>query len=104
MAAVAVPQWPYERACGLELLVYLLAVAIILVTGLWAATASWRGRLAPAHVVALGTMLWALALAAHEILPRAGYVVSSASWQCAPFHSRPHPAPGPLPSVPRPPV
>jgi hypothetical protein len=44
---------------------------------------SWRARLAPAHVIALSTILWGLALAAHEILPRTGYIASPARWWCA---------------------
>jgi hypothetical protein len=103
VAAVAVPQWPYERACGAELLVYLLAVGTVLVTGFWGAMASWKGRLASAHVVALVTILWSLVLAAHEILPRSG--VSSAGWQCAPFPPAPRPVgPAPLNPAPRPAV
>lgn len=86
VVAVALPQWPYARACGMELLVYLLAVATVLVGGLWGAMASWRGRLASAHIIALGSILWGLALGAHEVLPRAGYIPSSASWRCLPSH------------------
>jgi hypothetical protein len=105
VAALAVPQWPYERACGVELLAYLLAVATVFVTGCWGATASWRGRVAAAHVLALTTMLWSLALGAFEILPRASYGVASAGWQCVPFHGAPRPVgPAPLESAPRPPV
>jgi hypothetical protein len=89
--AFAVPQWPYERACGVELLVYLLAVATVSVAGIWGAMASWRGRIASAHVVALCTILWGLTLAAVEALPRTD-VGSPVGWRCAPFHSAPHPA------------
>ena len=89
VVAAALTQWPYARACGVGLLVYLLAVATVLVTGFWGAMASWRGRLASAHVIALSTILWGLALAAHEILPRVGYITSSAHWQCAVHPSPP---------------
>ena len=84
VVALALPQWPYARACDVGLLGYLLAVGVVLVTGCWGAMASWRGRLAAAHVIALSTILWGLALAAHEILPRAGYITSSARWWCVP--------------------
>lgn len=90
VVAVALTQWPYARACGVGLVVYLLAVATVLVTGLWGAMASWRGRLASAHVIALGTILWGIALAAHEALPRAGYISSSARWGCVPSHAAIH--------------
>jgi hypothetical protein len=91
VVALAVPQWPYGRDCGGELLVYLLAVATVAVTGFWGATASWRGRLASAHVVALCTILWALTLAALEVLPRSD-AYSPVAWTCGPFHGAPHPA------------
>jgi hypothetical protein len=105
VAAVAVTQWPYARTCGVGLLGYLLAVTTVLVTGFWGAGVSWRGRLASAHVIALCTILWGLALAAHEILPRAGYITSSASWWCAPSRGAIHPpAPAGSDSALRPPV
>ena len=95
VVAVALTQWPYAQTCGAGLLVYLLAVSTVLVTGVWGGMASWRGRLASAHVIALSTILWGLALVAHEILPRAGYSTPSASWWCAPDHGAIHgPSPG----------
>jgi hypothetical protein len=105
VVAVALTQWPYARACGVGLLVYLLAVATVLVTGFWGAMVSWRGRLASAHVIALSTILWGLALGAHEILPRTGYITSSASWRCVPSRGAVHPsAPTGSDSAPRLPV
>lgn len=91
VVGVALTQWPYARACGLGLVLYLLAVATVLVAGVWGATVSWRGRLASAHVIALATILWGLALAAHEILPRAGSIASSARWWCASSDGVMHP-------------
>lgn len=103
VVGVALTQWPYARACDGGLLVYLLAVATVLVSGFWGAMVSWRGRLASAHVLALCTILWGLALAAHEILPRAGYIPSSARWQCAPSRAAIHPsAPAGSDPAPRP--
>lgn len=85
LVSVALTQWPYERACGPGLLAYLLAVAIVLTTGLWGAVASWKVQLAPAHVIALSTLLWGLVLAAQEIVPRAGHASPpSARWRCVP--------------------
>jgi len=79
----ALTQWPYDRGCGAGLVVYLLAVATLLTTAVWGAAASWKIHLAPAHAIALGTMLWALALAALEVLPRAGDPVTPAAlWRC----------------------
>jgi hypothetical protein len=102
---LALTQWPYARACDGGLLIYLLAVGIVLVTGFWGAMASWRGRLAAAHVIALITILWGLALAAHEIIPRTGYITSSTRWRCVPSHAAIHPpAPAGSDSAPRPTV
>ena len=74
--------WPYSRACGLPLLGYLGATVIVMLTGMWAATASWRYRVALAHVVALTVLLYGLTLGVAELLPRTGYAVDHASWQC----------------------
>jgi hypothetical protein len=74
--------WPYTRTCGLPLLGYLGATVIVMVTGLWAATASWRYRIALAHVVALTVLLYGLTLVVAELLPRTGYAVNHATWAC----------------------
>jgi hypothetical protein len=75
--------WPYSRTCGMPLLGYLSATLIVVITGLWAATASWRYRVALAHVVALTVLLYGLTLVVAELLPRTGYAVDHAAWQCA---------------------
>ena len=82
---VAVMQWPYGNACGPRLFFYLTAVTAVVLTGVWAAAFAWRGRLGAAHVVALSTVQWGAALAAHEVLPRAGYAKVSATWWCADY-------------------
>jgi hypothetical protein len=105
VVAIAVPHWPYDRTCGVGLLVYLLAVATVFVTGIWGATASWRVRVAAAHVVALCTILWSLAVAADEIVSRTAYVSVPVSWQCGPLRGVPRPAlPARLEAIPRPPA
>jgi hypothetical protein len=78
----AVTQWPYERACDWWLLLYFIAVAVTIVTGVWGAASAWQGRFALAHVIALATILWGLALGAHEVLPRVGYAKQRAVWRC----------------------
>jgi hypothetical protein len=62
---------------------YLVAVATLIVAGLWGALSSWKRRLGLAHIVAMGAILWGLALAAHEVLPRVGYAKTPATWSCA---------------------
>ena len=83
LVGIALTQWPYGRACGWWLSFYLTAVALVVVTGVWGTLFSWKGRLAVAHVVALGIVLWGFALATHEVLPRVGYAKASAVWRCA---------------------
>jgi hypothetical protein len=80
--AVALPFWPYARACGLGLALYLGAVAILVGAGFWAATSAWRHRRPLAHVLALGAVTWGGVLAAQEVLPRIGYAKVTASWTC----------------------
>jgi hypothetical protein len=61
--------WPYPKTYLLGLVLYLLSLALVLVTGIWGARLSWDARLGAAHTVALGTAGWAVALAAIEALP-----------------------------------
>jgi hypothetical protein len=75
-------QWPYPHGCGLPLLGYLGAVAMVMVAGAWIAVASWRRRNEVAHILALIIVLWGIVLAAERVLPRIGYAAERASWRC----------------------
>jgi hypothetical protein len=80
--AVAVPFWPYPRACGINLFLYMGVITLLVVAGLWGAANSWSRRLGTAHVLSLLTVVWGLALLAAEVLPRVGYAAQSAQWMC----------------------
>ncbi|MEP7176269.1 MAG: hypothetical protein ABI860_06920 [Gemmatimonadales bacterium] len=80
--AVALPLWPYQRACGLKLFFYLGAVVVTLVIAIVGALASWGNRRGFAHVLSLLVVLWVGAVAAHEVLPRIGYAKASLAWMC----------------------
>jgi hypothetical protein len=80
--AVAVPFWPYPRACGINLVLYMGVITLLVVAGLWGAANSWSRRLGTAHVLSLLTVVWGLALLAAEVLPRVGYAAQSAQWMC----------------------
>lgn len=82
LLGIALPYWPYPHACGLWLLLYGAAVSVEVVAGVWGAKLTWDSCLPFAHIVALGTVLWGLALIAHEVLPRAGYAKIHADWFC----------------------
>jgi hypothetical protein len=78
----AMTQWPYAHGCGAGLFLYLGAVGVVGVAGLWAAVGSWRRRLPAAHAMALATLLWGGVLAAGVVLPRIGYAQRAATWWC----------------------
>jgi hypothetical protein len=80
--AVTMGWWPYSRDCGLPLVSYLAAVSVVLLAGLWSATASWKGRSALAHIISLTVILYGVLLTASELLPRTGYAVQRATWSC----------------------
>jgi hypothetical protein len=61
---------------------YLGAVVMVLVTGAWIAMAAWSRRHATGHVIALLLILWGIALATYEVLPRVGYAALRWTWQC----------------------
>jgi hypothetical protein len=79
---VMIVQWPYVHACGLPLAQYLGAIAMVVVAGGWIAVASWTHRHPATHVLALLLLLWGIALAAYEILPRVGYAAQRWQWHC----------------------
>jgi hypothetical protein len=73
LAGVGMLFWPYDARCGLGLAAYLVAVGIVIGSGVWSAIWSWRHRSPRAHVLSLLLVLWGLTLGAVEILPRSGY-------------------------------
>jgi hypothetical protein len=75
-------QWPYAHGCGLPLAEYLGAITMVMVAGAWIAVASWSLRSAPSHILALLLLLWGIALAAGEVLPRIGYAAARLNWHC----------------------
>lgn len=75
-------QWPYSHACGLPLLGYFAAVAMVMLTGAWIAFAAWKLRHGTAHLLALILFFWGIVLAAEQLLPRIGYAAERWSWYC----------------------
>jgi hypothetical protein len=61
---------------------YLGAVVTIILSGAWAASAAWKYRAGVAQIVSLFILLYGIVLAAAELLPRTGYAVDHAAWQC----------------------
>ena len=70
---IAIIFWPFVRACGSGLMSYLGATAVIAFGGLWSCIWTWRARMAMAHALAMVSLIWGLALASAEVLPRMGY-------------------------------
>jgi hypothetical protein len=78
----AITQWPYAHGCGVLLLGYLVAVAGVIVAGVWSTLSSWRTRSGLAHTLALALCCWGAVLGAREVLPRVGYARATARWMC----------------------
>lgn len=74
--------WPYPRTCGFPLIGYLGAILTIVLGGGWAAVSAWRYRASLAHIIALILVFYGIMLGAAELLPRTGYAVDHATWQC----------------------
>jgi hypothetical protein len=87
LLGAALPYWPYEKACGYWLGLYMAAVEIVVVAGIWASRVSWKSRLGFAHVIAIATIMWGLALTAQEVLPRVGYAKVRLAWRCHDGHA-----------------
>ena len=91
LLGAALPGWPYENACGSWLLLYLSAVSLVVIAGLWGARVSWKGRVGWAHMLAVITIIWGLALTAQEVLPREPifYAKTRLGWRCHSHAARP---------------
>lgn len=84
--AICIAAWPYHTACGASLWGYLSALVVLLAGGIWTAAATWQCRAPMRHIIALGSVLYALTLGAAQVLPRVGYAVAvpgrPTSWSC----------------------
>lgn len=96
LAGAGMTQWPYTHGCGVWLLTYLGGVCAIIAAGVWSGVASWKARLAFAHVLSVLVIIWGLALATREVLPRVGYANVEGPWFC------PDVAPTPVRAAPPP--
>ena len=76
-------QWPYRHNCGLPLYLYMAAVVVVAVAGVWGALSSWKLRMGVAHLLASIVVVWSLVLGAAQVLPRVGYAARAATWQCS---------------------
>jgi hypothetical protein len=68
--AVGMLAWPYTHSCGLKLVFYLIGATTVTVAGVWSALSSWRRRLGWAHALSIVLIIWGLALAGRQLLPR----------------------------------
>jgi hypothetical protein len=62
--------WPYIHACGMKLVFYLIGATTLTIAGVWTALSSWRRRLGWAHTLSIVLIIWGLALAGRQVLPR----------------------------------
>ena len=82
LGATALAYWPYPKACGSWLYLYLAGVAAVAGIGGYTMRYAWTHRRGVAHVVGLLVLLAGLSLAALEILPRVGYAAVTRTWTC----------------------
>ena len=82
VVAAAMTQWPYAHGCGLQLVWYLGAAAVVILAGLWGTVISWKRRMPGAHVVSLLVTLWGAYLAGKVVLDRTGYAKVQRTWSC----------------------
>ena len=80
--AAALPLWPYQRSCGLQLMFFMGATGVTALIGLLGALASWASRRGFAHVLSLAVILWSAVIGLREVLPRVGYAKAVRTWTC----------------------
>ncbi len=83
LGAAALTIWPYPKACGTMLYVYLAAVLGVIAAAVWAMHTAWHGRRGLAMTVGVLALLFALGLLAAEVLPRTGYAATTLHWTCS---------------------
>jgi len=60
----AMPYWPYKTAGPWSLGLYVSAIVLLIVTGIWGSKLTWDARLARAHTIAVATVMWGVLLVA----------------------------------------
>ena len=100
--AAALPLWPYQRSCGLQLMFFMGATGVTALIGLLGTLASWASRRGVAHVLSLAVILWSAVIGLREVLPRVGYAKTVRTWTCeaapaGPARGTPGPQPSPAP-------
>jgi hypothetical protein len=93
--AAALPLWPYEKSCGLQLFFFLGAAGVTMLVGLLGALSSWAHRRGFAHLLALSVLAWAGVMTVREVLPRVGYAKQTSTWMCPSAGPAVAPASGP---------
>ena len=83
LLSAALPYWPYANSCSWGLGLYLTAVTLVIITGIWGAKLTWDARLGRSHSAAIAVVLWGVALVAAEVLPRIGYAQSTIAQVCS---------------------
>jgi hypothetical protein len=83
IGGLALTAWPYPKGCGTMLWVYLVGVVGVVAAAIWAMQTAWQARRGLAMVIGTLTLLFGLALAAAEVLPRIGYASYALTWTCS---------------------
>ena len=83
---ISIACWPYEVTCGAMLSGYLGAILMLIVAGIWTASATFTHRMPKRHLAAVLVVIWGLILGAAQVLPRIGYANPahgrSTTWSC----------------------
>jgi hypothetical protein len=83
---VCIVCWPYEMTCGFPLAGYMGAVVLMVIAGVWTASATFANRMPRSHLTAILVVVWGLILGAAQALPRIGYANPvpgrSTTWRC----------------------
>jgi hypothetical protein len=83
IGAAGLAIWPYPKACGLALGVYLVGVLAVWGASVWAMRTAWAAQRAAAMILGVLALIASLSLAALEVLPRVGYARTSLTWTCS---------------------
>lgn len=83
VGAAGLAIWPYPKACGLSLGVYLVGLLAVWGASVWGMRTAWAAQRSLAMIIGVLTLLASLTLTALEVLPRVGYARTSLTWTCS---------------------
>jgi len=81
LVGLAMTQWPYSHACGINLFFYMIGAGAVVAGSIWSLFGTWRRRMALTHGLSIGLLVWGMTLLTSQVFQRVG-PGTTAVWFC----------------------